>query len=230
MKKQLLAVLLLLSFALPASASMDNDFKDNFNVNALADYNRDISTLMGQADFHTSKGITFPGFDIGATMTAVHTSGDNFSGKDYFYAPFITAETRLPVLDLGVAVRGTSYDGFKSLGGGVKWNQSVTFLQLAAGLFYDRFGTDYYDGNHYSASASASMNVLMLTPYVGLGYDYSTLKVKDLPPYSGKSTHDGTMRYTAGVNVHPIPFLYFYGAYTYTKYNHGFQGGLGLSF
>ena len=226
MKKLILVCLLTLSFALPASASMSSDFKDNYRENGLSAYNRDLAALLGQADFHTGKGTTFPGFDIGATFTSVKTSSDNFSKKDYFAAPFIMAETELPFLGMGVAVRGTSYDGLDSIGGGLKWHQTVAIVNLSAAAFYDHYKTDYYDGNHYSASASASVNVLFATPYIGIGYDYSSLKVKDIH----KKSDDDLLRYTAGVNLHPLPLFYVYGAYTYSKYNHGFQGGVGINF
>ncbi len=230
MKKIFPAVLFALFLTSPAFASMNSDFRDNFRLGALADYNRDVSTLMGLADFHTGRGVTFPGFDVGVSVAAVNTSSDSFSSEDYLYAPFITAETQLPLFNLGIALRGTKYDGFQSLGGGVKWHGSLAFVNLSAGAFYDRYGTDYYDGNHYSASASASVNILFLTPYVGIGYDYSEMEVKDLGFYSGEKSDDGLVRYTAGVNFHPLPLFYVYGAYTYTKYSHGFQGGIGLNF
>lgn len=230
MRKLLIVCVMMSFFALPASASMSSDFHDNFAGKNLADYNRDLATLLGQADFHTGKAVTFPGFDIGATFTSVKTSSDNFSDKSYFSAPFITAETQLPILGLGVAARGTSFDGFSSLGGGLKWHQSLALINLSASVFYDRYKTDYYHGNHYSASASASTNLLFFTPYVGVGYDYSEIEVKDFSPFSGKKSDDGIVRYTAGVNAHPFPFIYVYGAYTYSKYNHGFQGGVGFNF
>ncbi len=230
MKKLLLGILTVLLFALPASADMNDDFRDHFNVNGLAAYNRDLATLLGQADFHTGKGVTFPGFDITATLTSVKTSDDSFTSQSYFYAPFITAETELPIFNLGVALRGTAYDGFSSIGGGIKWHESVAIINLAAGIYYDHYNADYYNGNHYSASASASTNLLIFTPYIGIGYDSSDITVKDMGANSGKKSSDDIVRYSAGVNIHPIPFLYLYGAYTYSKYNHGFQGGFGLSF
>ncbi len=211
MKKLFFAALFVFAFTLPASASMNSDFADHFNVSGLADYNRDLSTMMGMADFHTGRGTTFPGFDIGVSVSAVKTSADNFTSEDYFYAPFITAETQLPILGLGVALRGTQYDGFKSLGGGLKWHGSLALINLSAAAFYDHYGTDYYDGNHYSLSASASVNILFLTPYVGIGYDYSELTTKGA--FSGEKTDDGVVRYTAGVNFHPLPLFYVYGAY-----------------
>ena len=238
MKKLLAAFLFAFAFALPASASMNSDFADHFSVGGLADYNRDISTMIGLADFHTGKGVTFPGFDIGASVSAVKTSSGYFSSEDYLYAPFITAETQLPILGMDIALRGTQYDGFKSLGGGLKWHGSLALINLSAAAFYDRYGTDYYDGDHYSVSASASVNILFLTPYVGIGYDYSELSTKGLDNYrdewgniiGNRSTSDGVVRYTAGVNFHPLPLFYVYGAYTYTKYSQGFQGGIGLNF
>jgi glutathione S-transferase len=116
------------------------------------------------------------------------------------------------------------------LGGGLKWNESIAIVNLNASVFYDRYGTDYYDGDHFSVATYASVPLLMFTPYVGLGYDYSAIKTKDLGLQSGLTSYDDVMRYTAGVRFQPIPFVYAYGAYTYTKYNHGFQGGVGVNF
>ena len=229
MRKHILTFVGLLAFALPAWADMSSDFKDNFRLNGLAAYNRDIATMVGLADFHTGQSATFPGFDVGGVVAGVKTSSDNFSKKNYFYAPFVVAETQLPILGLGVALRGTAYDDFESLGGGLKWNGSLALVHFSTGIFYDHYKTDYYNGNHYSASASASVSVLMFTPYIGIGYDYSEMKVKSLGDFSGKKSDDGVMRYTAGVNFHPLPLLYVYGAYTYTKYNQGFQGGVGIN-
>ena len=106
----------------------------------------------------------------------------------------------------------------------------MALINLSASAFYDRYKTDYYDGNHYSASASASVNLLFLTPYVGIGYDYSEMETKNMGVLSGQKADDGSVRYTAGVNFHPLPLVYVYGAYTYTKYNQGFQAGLGVNF
>ena len=233
MKKLLLAVLFAFA-ATPLFAGMNSDFSGSFNTSGFADYNRDISTLIGQADFHTGKGVSIPGFDVGASVSAVKTSSDSVS-EEYQYLPFITAETQIPILGMGVAARGTSYDDFQSIGAGLKWHGSLALINLSASAFYDRYKTDYYDGNHYSASASASVNVLFLTPYVGIGYDYSEMKTNldyrnEFGIRGSNKTDDGLVRYTAGVNFHPLPLIYVYGAFTYTKYNHGFQGGLGINF
>ena len=230
MKKQIAVVLLMFAFALPAFADMGTDFRDHFNANGLASYNRDLATMIGQADFHTGKSATFPSFDVGVSVAAVNTASDNFSSDDYFYAPYVTAETKLPFFNITPALRGTTYNGFHSIGAGVKWNESIAIVNLGAAVFYDRYGTDYYDGDHFSISMYGAVPVLVFTPYVGVGYDYSGIKTKDLGVNSGKTSYDGVMRYTAGIRFQPIPFVFAYGAYTYTKYNHGFQGGVGFNF
>ncbi len=231
--KKLLAVLVGV-FCLTGAAAASNiadDFHAHYSAASdLAAYNKDINALIGLADFHTGKGTTFPGFDIGATLSAVKpSSNNNISSDDYLYAGFITAETKIPVLNLGVVLRGTDSNGFQSLGGGLKYNFGLfDTINISLGGFYDRGSTDWYTTDHYSLSAVASMNVLFLTPYVGIGYDYGELKTKDLWP--SRSTSDGDMRYTAGVNLKPFPFVYVFAAYTKTSSSHGLQGGVGLNF
>ena len=196
MKKLLTALLGVLAFAGYASAAnIADDFRAHYTAASdLSAYNKDINTLIGIADFHTGKGTSFPGFDVGATFSAIKpSSSNNISSEDYIYTGFITAETKIPVLDLGVVVRGTDMNGFESLGGGLKYNFGLfDTIHISLSGFYDRGKTDWYTTDHYSASAVASMNVLFLTPYVGLGYDYGELKTRDLFP--SRSTSDGAIR------------------------------------
>lgn len=243
MKKVFVLIFAFFAFAPFAKASNNiaDDFRNHFGVNSnLSAYNKDINSLIGIADFHTGRGTTFPGFDIGATMTAIKpSSSNNISSEDYIYTGFLSAETKIPVVGLGVVVRGTDMNGFESLGGGLKYNFSVLdTVHFALGAFYDRAKTDWYTQDHYSASAAASMNVLFLTPYVGIGYDYGEIETRGfngLHDSWGNSLHnrsssDGAARYTAGVNFKPFPFVYVFASYTKTAGNEGFQGGLGLNF
>lgn len=233
MKKILVLLFALCAFApfAKAASNIADDFRAHFGASSdLAAYNKDISALIGIADFHTGRGTAFPGFDIGATMTAVRpSSANNISSEDYIYTGFLSAETKIPVVGLGVVVRGTDMNGFESLGGGLKYNFSVLdTVHFALGAFYDRAKTDWYTQDHYSASASASMNVLFLTPYVGIGYDYGEIETRGFT--NNRSSSDGAARYTAGINFKPFPFVYVFAAYTKTAGNEGFQGGVGLNF
>lgn len=218
-----------------AGAAHATDIGDDFRNHVtpysdLSAYNKDVSTMIGVADFHTAKGATFPGFDIGATFNAIKpSSSNNISDNDYLYTGFLTAETKIPVLDVNVMARGTDMNGFKSLGGGLKYSfPLLEVFDVSAMAFYDRASTDWYSQDHYSLSATASMRVLFLTPYVGVGYDYSKMKTKDLP--FRLSSNDSSVRYTVGASLTPFPFGYIFGAYTKTDHNEGFQGGIGINF
>jgi hypothetical protein len=104
MRKIISICFLLAVVVLPVRADMGTDFRDHFNVSGLSSYNRDLATLIGQADFRTGKAATFPSFDVGVSVTAVKTTGDNFSSDSYLYTPYVTAETKLPFFGLGVAL------------------------------------------------------------------------------------------------------------------------------
>lgn len=233
MKKVFVLIFAFFAFApfAKAATNIADDFHAHFGASSdLAAYNKDINALIGIADFHTGRGKTFPGFDIGATMTAIKpSSNNNITSEDYIFTGFLTAETQIPVVGLDVVVRGTDMNGFESLGGGLKYNFSLLdTVHFALGAFYDRTKTEWYTQDHYSASASASMNVLFLTPYVGIGYDYGKISTRGFD--YNRSSSDGATRYTAGVNFTPFPFVYVYASYTKTAGNEGFQGGLGLNF
>lgn len=232
MKKLFIPVVTLFVLTLNAAASnnIGNDFRDHYSASSnLSAYNKDINTLIGMADFHTGKATSFPGFDIGASMSAIKVGKDNnISSEDYLMTGFLRAETYIPVAGVTVALRGTDFNGFESIGGGLKY--SYDFLEIAhlsLSGFYDRAKTDYYTTDHYSASAVVSASLPVVTPYAGVGYDYGDFSVRRI---GDRSTTDGSVRYTAGVNLHPFPFFYIFGAYTKTSGNEGFNGGIGINF
>ena len=234
MKKTLLAVigLLISCTATWADTNISDDFHAHYNPNVsdLSAYNKDINTLIGLTDFHTGKATSFPGFDIGGTFSAVKVGSHNdISSEDYLMTAFLSAETFIPVANVTVTVRGTGFNGFESIGAGLKYNyQLLELINVTVAGFYDRAKTDWYTTDHYSASAVASASVLFLTPYVGVGYDYGDLTTRHYA--SNRSTSDGAMRYTAGVNVSPFPFVYFFVAYTKTAANGGIHTGVGVNF
>lgn len=230
--KKLSALLFALVCVLPAAATdMGDDFRNHISASSdLSAYNKDVATMIGVADFHTAKGATFPGFDIGASVSAIKPSDSNhISHEDYLYTGFLTAETKLPVVGITVMARGTDMNGFKSLGGGLKYSfKLLEVIDVSTMAFYDRGSTDWYKQDHYSASATASFTFLFLTPYAGVGYDYAKMETKNLP--YRLSSDDDSVRYTVGASLKPFPFGYLFGAYTKTAGNEGFQGGIGLNF
>ena len=227
----LLAVFLLTPLSVLAD-NIGNDFRDHYvpGVSNLKAYNRDLNSLIGMVDFNTGRPKTFPGINIGASVSVFKpSSGNNISSDSYTVLPFLIAETKIPYLGVGVALRGTSANGYRSLGGGLTYQMSVIeFLNLSFGAFYDNGRTDWYTNDHYSATAIASTNILFLTPYIGVGYDYGKIQTRGY--VYNESASNGTPRGMVGLNINPFPLLTGFVAYSVTKDSHGFTGGLGISF
>ncbi len=233
MKRLLLLLVCLLAGALAAWAeNMGDDFHEHYvpGQSNLKAYTRDLNGLVGMVDFHTGRGGNFPSISLGANVGVFKpSSSNNISSDSYTVLPFLVAETKIPVLNVGVVARGTDVNGYRSLGGGLTYQMDVLeIINLSLGAFYDNGRTDWYTNDHYSASAIASTTVLFLTPYVGVGYDYGQLKTRGYTHNS--SVSDGTPRGMVGLNVHPFPLFSGFIAYSVTKDSHGFTGGLGLSF
>ncbi len=233
MKKLTLLVAVLLAAPLGVWADdMGDDFHKHYKpgVSNLKAYNRDLNSLVGMVDFNTGRPKTFPGINLGASVSVFKPSSkNNISSDSYTVLPFLIAETKIPYLGVGVVARGTDVNGYRSLGGGLTYQMSaLEFLNLSFGAFYDNGRTDWYKNDHYSASAIASTTVLFFTPYVGVGYDYGKLHTRGYE--HNESVSDGTPRGMIGLNVNPFPIFTGFVAYTVTKDSHGFTGGLGLSF
>lgn len=222
----------LASASLAYASDMADDFHDHYNpaISNLSAYNRDLNSMVGTVDFHTGRGATFPAFNVGASVSVMKpSSGNNISTDSYTYLPFLVAETRIPVVGVGLVARGTDFDGYRSIGGGLTYQMDVIeILHLSFGAFYDNARTDWYKHDHYSASAIASTSVLIFTPYVGVGYDVGSIKTRGYA--NNRSSTDSTPRAMVGLNINPFPFFNGFVAYTITKDTHGFTGGLGLSF
>ena len=73
-----------------SATNIADDFRAHYSASSdLSAYNKDINAMIGVADCHTGKGTTFPGFDIGAKLSAVKPSDkNNITTDDYLYAGF----------------------------------------------------------------------------------------------------------------------------------------------
>lgn len=234
MKKIILTTLLFAALSLPVAAdtNLSDDFGKHFGPNSnLSAYNKDISNLIGLADFHSGSSPAFPGFDLGITFNAIKPSNsNNITSEDYLMTGFVSASTRIPVVGIGAVVRGTYFNGLESIGGGLTYHTTmVEFINLSFGAFYDHARTDYYSLNHYSVSATASTSLLIFTPYAGIGYDYGDISTRKFGS-DDRSSKDGSMRYTVGVNAKVMPFIYVFAAYTKTQGDGSINGGVGFSF
>jgi len=228
--KKILAVVCLMSVAAATFAGVADRFNSGFNNNKTdaENYARDIGLIAGMNDFHDGKAVNSFGFDVGVSGNFLMPS-NKIDDKNTFI-PMLYGSVKVPLLGLNIAARGTSYNQLTSVGGGLKWSivgDTILpfFPDITFGAFYDRMSTDAYDLDHVSASLSASIKILVLEPYLGVGYDYNRLNVD-----GGDTFSKGGTRLTAGVNYHVLPAIYIFGAYVYAGDTKAAQAGIGARF
>lgn len=92
---------------------------------------------------------------------------------------------------------------------------------------------DFGSANNISAALVVSKGFAIIDFYGGLGYDYTTLKVKfQLPEPIGdvnKEYNKSNFRGNLGFKIKPFPLLYIHADYNFGGVQ-GFNVGLGLSF
>ncbi|MDZ7330432.1 MAG: hypothetical protein ONB13_02090 [candidate division KSB1 bacterium] len=92
---------------------------------------------------------------------------------------------------------------------------------------------DFASVNDISAALVISKGFPLIDFYGGIGYDYTTLKVKlQLGNPIGevnKEYNRGNVRGNVGLKIKPIPFLFIHADYNFGGFQ-GFNAGLGLSF
>lgn len=253
MKKLLKPVLLAVlgSFVFYGSAKADafGDFKDDIINQAqaqakglLTPFAEDFGGLIGGADFNSGRALGFPGFDVGIAVTVQAKPNPNNTllkdaNVDAFGIPLLQASVGLPVIDADVTLRGLSVSGLSVIGGGVRKSvlKSGTLTKfipdVSVAAFYDVIDYDYFKGNHMSFDVSASFDIPVIKPFVGVGIDRTTLEVQGVSALlNGVDATISKPRYTLGVKFSPLPLLYVYGAYSSLHGQSGYQAGLGARF
>jgi hypothetical protein len=236
-----IAVLSLMVFTNGASADSLDNFKNRVTTVLLKPFVADIGGLIGGADFNSGRTLSFPGVDIGlATVIQFKPDSDNRILRDadvgVFGLPSIQASVAIPTIGVDVAVRGLSTSGLSIVGGGLKYGVYKSGIakfipDVMVSFFYDSIKYDYFTGSHYSFDVSASFDIPVIKPYVGLGYDKTKLKVKNtLTAADGAEASTGETRMSIGAKMTPFPFTYIYGAYSMLHGNSGAQMGLGVKF
>lgn len=125
------------------------------------------------------------------------------------------------------------------IGLGVKYgllqNMLLPRVAIVAGYHYLSVPEDFDFGsaNNISAALVASKNFAIVDIYGGLGYDYTTLKVKlDFGGIIGevnKEYNKSNFRGNLGIKVTPFPLLFIHADYDFGGVQ-GFNVGLGLNF
>ncbi len=245
MKKTASALLLCFILSPFAKADSFEDFKTQIIADAkglIKPFAQDFGGVLGANDFSSGRALGFPGFDIGLSM-AVQTkpSPENLVLKnakvDAFGLPMINAAVGLPFTGLDVMARGFSYSGLSIAGGGLRYNifKSGTLTKfmpdLSVSAFYDSINYDYFKGSHMSFNLAASFDFPIIKPFAGIGFDKTSLEVKDVNPLvDGIDGSIAKTRYTAGARITVMPLVYIYGAYSSLHGRPAYNAGLGARF
>lgn len=228
----------------PASASANpfDEFKSRVAADLLKPFALDVGGLLGSADFHSARTLSFPGFDVGlvGALQAKPEPDDRIltaAGIDSFGLPLLQVSAGLPVVPLNLSLRGLSVGGATFVGGGLKWGLYKSGLliaipDVAVNLNYDTLSHDAFKLNHLSGGVQASFNIPVLKPFVGIGFDNTKIEVKDAltPALNGLSATAKGMRAQVGATMSPLPLLYIFGAYNILHGQNGFSLGMGARF
>jgi hypothetical protein len=237
----LLLAVVLFVFANTARADYFEDFKKEVQESLIKPFAEDFGGLIGGADFNSGRTVGFPGFDVGLVLVAQSKPNDDNkilknAKVNTFGIPFLQGSIGLPLVGMDVAVRGITYSGLTVIGGGVRYSFHKSGIakfipDVMVSGFYDVINYEYFKGSHYSLNASASFDIPVVKPFVGIGFDNTEIEVKGTnTSLDGVSASTGKIRSTAGIKIIPFPFLYVFGAYSIFHGQSGYQLGAGAKF
>ena len=209
--KKLSVILPLLSVlcAPPARAANYDSFY-NVPAAALKPFARDLGGLLGSGSIQTARPLGFAGFDVGVRGMAQFrpSSGDTVLKKNRLFGMgLVQAEIGMPYRIDGF-VRAGAYEGISVAGGGLRyglWNVSDEKYKINAALvgMADMAAQRYFYAVHFSASVICSVNVPLLSPFFGVGYDFTRLQAQTVADdaLNGKNVRVQEPRYTAGLRA-----------------------------
>lgn len=224
--------------------AISNNIGANLNQKTLDAFTKDIGSLMGGGSFHQGKALGFPlGVDVGVHGVGVDLQDDDAILRDDHSratAGWIQAEVGLPA-KINIIARGGQFEDAKMYGGGLRiglFTPSAPLMPaLSVSALYDKLNHDYIDAHTWSANAVLSVDVPFIHPYLGVGWDDTSLKPTDRAfnaaptPVSRdlKSTESG-YRAELGVNISVIPFTYLNLGIGSTNSKTMYHAGLGAKF
>ncbi|MBI5246691.1 MAG: hypothetical protein HY923_05880 [Elusimicrobia bacterium] len=239
---KLLAAALALTLASPAHADPFADFQTRVQNELIKPFALDLGGVLGGASAHTGRALGMPGFWVGA-VAGVQTRPDKDdrilrdAGVHAFGVPLIEAGVGLP-FKIDVIAHGITAHGLTIYGGGLRYGIYRTDLvdsflpNVSISAFGDKVNHAYFSASHGSLNAAATWNLPIVKPYFLAGYDVTEVKVgaAATPGVSGvKATARGS-RFSAGIDVHPLPLISLRGAYTLRHGIPGFDLGIGAQF
>jgi hypothetical protein len=211
-----------------------------------------FGAAMGGGLYYSASTHGLLGFDVGVRgMVVIVPDGESQLLDDaevnYIPLPVIQANVGLP-LGLGVIARGVAYkfqgQTVSVFGAGVKYDAKEMipipmFPHVGAMIAYQQFkGGDILTANVFSVHFMASQSFVMIEPYIGYGYDRTTMNFKYTYTVAGPTAYttyidekftEAISRLTVGLKFSPFPLLNVYADYSLSTFN-SVSAGLSVSF
>lgn len=218
------------------------DFQSRVQADLIKPFALDLGGVLGGASAHTGRTLGMPGFWAGAVGAVQFRPDKNDrilrdAGVKAFGLPLVEAGVGLP-FKIDVIVHGIKAYGASIYGGGLRYGLYRTDLvdsflpNVSISAFGDKVNHKYFSATHGDLNAVATWNLPILKPFFLAGYDVTEVKVgaATTPGLSGSKATARGSRFSAGVDVHPLPLISLRGAYTLRHGISGFDFGLGAQF
>ncbi|MFN0117179.1 MAG: hypothetical protein ACKVQC_02650 [Elusimicrobiota bacterium] len=201
---------------------LKNNFVANLTQVPLDSLTKDLGAVMGGGSFHQGKSLGFPlGVDFGVHVPVVKLKKENViltDDESALFGAFGQLEYGLPGRINLIARTGKIYDG-TLLGGGLRFGIIKSAIpglpSLSVSGLYNQLSHDYIDVKSYSGNVVLSFDVPFVHPYIGAGYDKTSLEptaqaFQSAPASVSRSLKGESEGYRAevGVNLSFIPFTY----------------------
>ena len=210
----------------------------NSDKEGLKPFARDIGGLLGSGLNQTARPLGFSGFDIGVravVQTKPSRGNTSLNRTRPFGMGFIQAELGMPYR-LDGFVRAGSYEGLTVAGAGLRyglWNVSdaKNYINAMVVTMGSMAAHKYFYAVHFNAGLVCSVNVPVLSPFVGVGFDSTRLGAQSIADttLNGKEVSVFEPRYVAGLRAR-IKLAYIAGGATYTHDRMLYNASLGVRF
>ena len=228
------------------AANPFDQFKNSLSgvANSVAQQNldnfaKDFGALLDGGSYHQAKVLGFPGVDIGVHVPAVKTSEEDTivkaSSVNNMFLPIIQAEAGLPA-KIDIIGRFSSYENSTLIGGGVRYGIIKSELpavpSVSVQALYTQFeanvGLNKFKANDVGVHAIASFDLVVVTPYVGIGYN-SVNVVPDIS-ITNLTSRVNFVRIEGGINIALLPATYLQLGANSVDGRIGYVIGLGARF
>ncbi|MBI5209360.1 MAG: hypothetical protein HY927_05235 [Elusimicrobia bacterium] len=244
---------LLVAAASTGWAGTYSDFAKNIGADILKPFARDLGGVLGATGWSTAKPLGFPGFSVKGVVVVQTKPGTEDmvlrnAGVTTFGLPVAEVAVGLP-WKFDVVAHGFGVGGLTVAGGGLRWCafesglKTMVIPSVGVSAFGDIVDFSAFKATHMGLNAVASWEVPFVTPYVGVGYDATNVKVRaatvvnattgltvDNAFVIGLSGTANGERFIAGAELKAIPFVRVNGGVMMLHGVSGYFASAGIRF